>query len=219
MASKTFHLFQSLPREIQDHIWSLAMETPTVQSLEIFSKLDRVSGWAGTTRFVQSIQATDPGHGLAQKTAGTPVNGDASLAPEVKIAIPQISSDKPLFSGYYANLSRLARVNSAAYEAVSHATKMRARDPALPQVHIDLSGHKPTIPLLMNVEHDLVYIKQPITMGPYRPTVWDVIKTARTERENSETLRPEIASQGQTESIQHILLPYRSAKHRRLCLG
>jgi hypothetical protein len=71
----------------------------------------------------------------------------------------------------------------------------------------------------MIVEHDLVYLKQPITMGPYRPTVWDVIKTARTERENSETLRPEIASQGQTESIQHILLPYRSAKHRRLCLG
>jgi hypothetical protein len=86
MASKTFPLFRSLPREIQDHIWSLAMETPTVQSLEIFSKLDRVSGWAGTTRFVQSIEATDPGHGLAQQTAGTPVNGDANLAPEVKIA-------------------------------------------------------------------------------------------------------------------------------------
>jgi hypothetical protein len=189
----------------------------------MFGILDpSVSGWQEMSQLVPTMQGTEGTQTLPQQTEDTIIQGFmlADKTPLVKIATPQTSPDRTLCSGYYANSQRLARVNTAAYQAVTNTTKMRAKDPALPQVHVDLSGHKPTIPLLANVESDLVYLQhwQPFVLGA---GVWEMIGAYRAKQIERGGTPPELplASPGQTENIQHLLLAHETGKYRRSCLG
>jgi hypothetical protein len=168
----------------------------------MFGILDSsVSGWQEMSQLVTTMQGTEGTQTLPQQTEDTIIQGFmlADKTPLVKIATPQTSPDRTLCSGYYANSQRLARVNTAAYQAVTNTTKMRAKDPALPQVHVDLSGHKPTIPLLANVESDLVYLQhwQPFVLGA---SVWEMIGAYRAKQIERGGTPPELPSPCQPRS-------------------
>jgi hypothetical protein len=65
----------------------------------------------------------------------------------------------------------------------------------------------------MNPEHDLVYITQPSGV----PDVWDRIAFHRAGESPYAELK--LVHEGQTKSMQHILLAYNPEEYRRECAG
>jgi hypothetical protein len=106
---------------------------------------------------------------------------------------------------------------------VSHAIKTAAQNTAAQslQVHVDLSGQKPTIPMKINPEQDIVYLRQPMA----EPSVWSLIaehhylEIEEESFDRDEDWPSELVHKGQTEIIQHVLLPYNPERHRRKCAG
>ncbi|KAK3295096.1 uncharacterized protein B0H64DRAFT_464358 [Chaetomium fimeti] len=220
MADKNFWQFARLPVEIQKDIFGLMLRAPRVHYLEMYTANPH-QGWDDSSKAVKDIQGQtirqDAGRVLQELVAGhgylcgnnlvdsnhTPTD----LAPPFKISEPQAFGGNPT-SYYFTDTRRLKQVNQVACQTA----RSSARHPVMsqpPQIHRDLSGKLPTIPLHLNTKDDLVYLHNVMPGG------FEMSET-RKWLEDKET-RASITDQ--TKNIQHIMFAFHGHSADRCCAG